>query len=222
MRAAALLAITFALSTLACGELPGELVGTYKLAMKLEENTCGNAAVNLLDGHRYAAELRSDDEYGYWRVPSQPPMRGSYERGKFRFENAVIVANEGADAGPRGCTLRQVDVLAGKLTDPPDAGNKESDDDDDDAGTLDASDDENDAGEDENENESDAGEDESDDSDPAPDKDEEAVALRGSHVFTVSAVTGTNCTTALTPRGAFEKLPCTVRYTVIGLDTKPF
>ena len=33
-----------ALSALACGELPGQVVGTYRITMKLEENSCGAGA----------------------------------------------------------------------------------------------------------------------------------------------------------------------------------
>jgi len=215
MRALVPLTALFASSLLACGELPGEIVGTYKIGMTIEENTCGEGAVNLLHGHRYAAELRSDGKRGYWRVPSAPPLEGEYDAPKFRFESSAIVANEGADAGPRGCTLRQVDVLTGEVSKLPDAGSEphaegdeedaeENDDEESYPDALDAGPDASDAGLDA---EQDAGDD---------------LALRGQHTFTISAVAGTDCTAAFAPRGRFEKLPCTLRYSVRGVDTKPF
>jgi hypothetical protein len=212
-----------ALSTLACGELPGEVVGTYRITMKLEENTCGAGAVNLLDGHRYAVELRSDDEYGYWRVPEQPPLRGSYEPPDFHFQNSGVVAYEGGDAGPRPCALQQVDLLTGQLTKLPDAGSEdaaESAEDEDDQ-ELDAGADELDTGVDE----LDAGngkdkDDELDAGDAAAENPK--IVLLGKHVFTVSAVGGTDCSPALPPRGRFDKLPCTLRYAISGVKIKPF
>jgi hypothetical protein len=176
MRALAPL-LLFTASVLACTELPGEVIGTYRVTMKLEENTCGTGAVNLLDGHRYAVELRSDAQYGYWRIPDQPLLQGSYDPPNFRFENSGLVAQVGAEAGPRGCALRQVDLLTGKLTKLPDAGSEDPD---------------------------------------------AAIVLRGEHTFTVSAAAGTDCASALPPVGPFDKLPCTVRYSVIGINIKPF
>lgn len=199
-----------AVSTVGCGELPGERVGTYKITMTLAENTCGATALHLLDGHRYSAELRQDARHGYWRVPSQPPLEGKYDPPGFRFESSGLVATEGPDAGPRGCALRQHDVLIGELSKLPetDAGMDAGDDTEDaDDETLDAGDEDSDSGP-EKDKEKDAGADEP--------------ALRGEHTFTITPVAGTDCRVALTPSGQFEKLPCTVRYTLEGVDTKAF
>jgi hypothetical protein len=46
--------------------------------------------------------------------------------------------------------------------------------------------------------------------------------LEGEHELTISAEPGGDCASALAPAGAFEKLPCTVRYSLAGEDTKPF
>jgi hypothetical protein len=194
--------------------------------MKLEENSCGAGAVNLLDGHRYAVELRSDGEYGYWRVPEQPPLRGSYQPPDFHFQNSGIVAYEGGDAGPRACTLQQVDLLTGKLTKLPDAGSPDAEaeanePEESNGETFDAGDEELDAGIEE----LDAGDGkDKNDSDAAADAASQnpKVVLVGEHVFTVSAVGGTDCSPALPPRGRFDKLPCTLRYAVSGVKIKPF
>ena len=199
-----------ALSTVGCGELPGERVGTYKITMTLVENTCGATALHLLDGHRYSAELRQDARHGYWRVPSQPPLEGKYDPPRFRFESSGLVATEGPDAGPRGCALRQHDVLTGELSKLPesdagtDAGEETEDTDD---ATPDAGDEDSDAGA-EKDKETDAGDD--------------VPAISGEHIFNITPVSGTDCRVALTPFGQFEKLPCSVRYTLEGVDTKSF
>jgi hypothetical protein len=218
MRALAPL-LLFTASVLACTELPGEVIGTYRVTMKLEENTCGTGAVNLLDGHRYAVELRSDAQYGYWRIPDQPLLQGSYDPPNFRFENSGLVAQVGAEAGPRGCALRQVDLLTGKLTKLPDAGSEDPDaaseepDDLVDAAGHDASDEDLDAG---------AAEESSDEDAQQDAATNDKIVLRGEHTFTVSAAAGTDCASALPPVGPFDKLPCTVRYSVIGINIKPF
>jgi hypothetical protein len=205
-----------ALLALACGELPGTAIGTYRITMKLEENTCGASAIHVLDGHRYSVQLRSDEKRGYWRIPSQPPLEGSYDAPRFSFENSGIVANEGPDAGPRGCSLRQIDRLTGELTssldggdaDSPDA--SENQDEDEDGGGIDAGD------------ELDAGLASDAQSDGTDGGDHRDSVLHGEHVFTISAVAGNDCRSALAPHGAFERLPCTVRYSFRGVPIKPF
>jgi hypothetical protein len=216
MRALSAIAALLGASLLGCGELPGEVVGTYRITMKLEENSCGPGAVNLLNGHRYAVELRSDAQHGYWRVPGQPPLQGSYDERKFRFENTGIVAHEDSDAGARACTLRQLDVLTGQLrgasAQDPDAGSDEAESDDEQA--LDAGDEAGDASVEKEQDDDDAGMDDAGTSAELP--------LHGEHTFTISAVAGTDCTSALAPRGSFAKLPCSVRYAIGGVKIKPF
>lgn len=208
MRAPLPLVALLGLTVLACAELPGEVVGTYRITMKLTENTCGPGAVNLLNGHRYAVELRDDGHHGYWRVPNQPPLQGKYEDRHFSFENTGIVAHEESDAGARGCTLRQVDVLTGTLrgASDEDASTDESSEPDEDGAS--------DAGAAKEQDDADAGTTDAGVADDLP--------LHGEHVFTISAVAGTDCTTALPPRGVFAALPCTVRYTLTGVKMKPF
>ncbi|HTV25508.1 MAG TPA: hypothetical protein VMG12_42725 [Polyangiaceae bacterium] len=196
---------------LGCGELPGTEVGTYRVTMKLEENTCGESAVHLLDGHRYSVQLRSDEKHGYWRIPGQPPLEGSYDAPRFSFESTGVVATEGPDAGPRGCALRQLDRLTGELTGLADAGNEEPADA---SEELDAQD------------ELDGGSElvlplDEDAQVEQHDTDDES-ALRGEHVFTISAVAGNDCRVALVPKGGFERLPCSVRYAIRGVPIKSF
>jgi hypothetical protein len=166
---------------LACGELPGEVVGTYRIRMTLEENSCGPHAVYRLDDKPYSAQLRSEGTRGYWRVPGQTPLRGKYDAPEFHFEYTSIVAQGDPDAGPRRCRLLQSERLTGSVT---------LEDGEADAGV-----------------ESDGG---------AP------AAIEGEHELDISAEPGSECETALAPKGAFEELPCKVRYTLRGAPTKAF
>lgn len=196
----------------ACSELPGEVLGTYKVTMTLEENTCGAGAVFTLDQRRYSVELRSDEHHGYWRIAGKTPIQGRYDAPDFAFEFSSIVANEGPDAGPNACRLQQHDTVTGKLRlDARDAGGDAGSDD---AETLDAAvdddypyDDTIDAGK-------------SGDKDAGTDANAELV---GEHVMTISGATGTDCrTAAFAPNGPFERLPCVVRYSLRGVPTKAF
>jgi hypothetical protein len=47
-------------------------------------------------------------------------------------------------------------------------------------------------------------------------------SLTATHVFTIDAKPGTDCSEALSPRGAFSALPCTVSYDLTGTPTKSF
>jgi hypothetical protein len=174
-----------------CGELPGEVVGTYRIRMKLEENSCGERAVYRLDNKPYSAQLRSEGSLGYWRVPGQTPLRGKYTAPEFHFEYSSIVAVGDVDAGPRRCRLLQSEVLGGsvRLDDPQQA---------------------------------DAGEPEGEEPEGEEPEGEEAAALEGEHTLTISAEPGSECASALAPAGAFEELPCKVRYTLRGERIKAF
>jgi len=168
-----------ALALFGCGELPGDVVGTYRISMKLEENACGEHAIYRLDTKRYSAQLRNEGTRGYWRVPGQVPLRGKYDAPEFRFEYSSIVALGDPDAGPRRCRLLQGEVLSGSVN-------------------LEAA---------ENEGDADA---------------EQPAALEGEHELTISGEPGSDCTSALAPAGAFEELPCKVRYTLRGEPIKAF
>jgi hypothetical protein len=79
--------------------LPGESVGTFTIDMKLEENSCGQGAVILTDGQRFAAELRVEDGRCYWRVPKQPMLEGKLdgENCRFTFSSVVASSEEGVE-----------------------------------------------------------------------------------------------------------------------------
>lgn len=179
----------------ACSELPGDVVGTYRISMKLEENACGSQAVYSMDGRQYSVELRSDGKHGYWRVPGKGPLRGSYEAPEFHFEFQSLVAQSAQDAGPARCRLLQHEVISGTVAV--------------DGGTADE-----DAGEAADE---DAGEELGEDAHAGPASD-----LTGEHALMISAEPGDDCREALAPAGAFEKLPCSVRYSLRGKHIKKF
>ena len=211
------LAALLALVAPACSELPGEILGTYKVTMALEENGCGAGAVFSLDKKRYAVELRAEAERGYWRIPGQTPIQGRYEAPDFAFEFHAVVATAGPDAGPNGCRLVQLDQVSGSLLSPDhetahDAGEE-----------TDAEDDAEDDAEVEAEDDAEASEDE-----PAQAADagvalDAGTVLEGEHLMTISAEPGTDCRRdALMPQGPFERLPCSVRYKLLGVPTKPF
>ncbi len=161
----------------------GDDIGTYRVTMKLEENTCGPSAVHVQDGQMYKVQLRADGARGYWRLPGQPSIEGRYDDGEFQFGFNSVAVQSPEDA-EIVCQILQDEVLTGRV-DISDA----------DAGV-----------------ERDAG--------ASADDDE---ALTGEHVLTLREAEGTDCSAALTSAGGgFEKLPCTVRYSLTGTPTKPF
>lgn len=105
---------------IACtNNLPGEPVGTYRVVMKLEQNTCGAQAIYTTDGKTYSVELREDDGRGYWHIADKPPVQGTLDAERnFKFTSSGIVGSEGPDAGPNGCRLIQDEVLSGSLRSP--------------------------------------------------------------------------------------------------------
>lgn len=193
-----------ALSLLAAGcvaEPTGEEVGTYQVTMALASNTCGAGAVILNDGHRYTAQLRAEGENGFWRIPGQTPLPGTYAEGRFEFAYNSVVARSAPDAGSF-CQLVQEEVLEGAVADSDDDAER-------DAGPTDAA----------------TAKSASDDSDE--EQDEKAFerperGLVGRHVFNIKAAAGTDCADALSPDGPFARLPCTVSYDLKGTDTKSF
>lgn len=179
---------------LACDpDLPGDAVGTFKVKVSLQDNGCGPGAVYTNDGRSYSVELREDAEKGrgYWHVPKQHPLTGSIEGETFTFSYDSVVASTPADAGVPGCTLTQTEVLTGTFV-RADAGA---------AAVEDASADARDAGDD-----GDAG---------------SAHDLEATHTLTISAAAGSSCASALTPRGRFTSLPCTVVYALTGSARGP-
>ena len=155
----------------------------------------------LQDGHRYTAQLRVDGEHGYWRVPDQKPLDGTFADGRFEFDYSSIVAKSPPDAGAF-CQLVQDDVLQGAVAPSlqTDAGL--------DAGAADAA--------------IAKSADDTDDDDENDDFERPEKGLVGRHVFNIKAAAGTDCTDALAPKGAFERLPCSVRYDLVGSDTESF
>ena len=186
--------------------LPGEVVGTYRVIMNLEENTCGESAVYLQDGREYSVEIRSDDPKGYWRLADSSPVQGWYEDDTFEFTFSSLVAASGRpDAGPMACRLQQDELLNVTLVTlaTPAAGAEAQADGGADGGT---------------ETQQDGGaEGIQGDAGPAETR------LMGEHVLTISAYAGTDCTEALQSEGGgFVQLPCSVRYSLSGTERDPF
>ena len=85
------------------------------LPLVADGKTAHGYAVHLLDGKRYSAQLRSEGERAYWRVPGQSPLPGKYEPPEFRFEYESLVARTQDDAGTPICRLVQSEVLTGRV-----------------------------------------------------------------------------------------------------------
>ncbi len=196
------------LCTVGCSnELPGQVVGTYLVTMKLEENTCGPNAVFLSDGRMYSAQLRADGATAYWRIADAKPLAGEYtDKGEFKFSFSSIVATSDPDAGGPVCQLLQTEVLSGKIQGstigndghdrPVDAGGN-------DGGPHDAG------------------------LDPglAPDSggsSDAPTTLSGTHELEISAAQGSDCRRAFPPHGPFTMLPCKVRYRLVGRERDEF
>jgi len=98
-------------------ELPGDVVGAYKIRMQLQENNCGNGVV--LNEDRYTAELRAGEPpRGFWRVPKSAAIEGRYEDGGFTFQVAETRDLGSADAGTSGCTIFREELLEGTVVRP--------------------------------------------------------------------------------------------------------
>jgi hypothetical protein len=95
--------------------LPGEVVGAYRLTMHVEQNSCGERGLPLPEGHKYSVELRADEPRGYWRIAGSPPIEGRYQRGEFEFAFAMTLDLGNLDAGTSGCLVRREERLSGRV-----------------------------------------------------------------------------------------------------------
>jgi hypothetical protein len=86
-------------------ELPGELVGAYRIDGALLENSCGSSAVPAADPLRFNVEIRKQNGSGFWLVSSPPGHLGSLaDDGDFSFQNQATY-----DVGPEA--RRPVELL---------------------------------------------------------------------------------------------------------------
>lgn len=68
-------------------ELPGELVGAYRIDGVLMENSCGSTALPAADPLRFDVEIRRQDGGGLWLVASPPGQPGTLaDNGDFSFQ----------------------------------------------------------------------------------------------------------------------------------------
>jgi hypothetical protein len=97
-------------------QLPGDTVGTFDIAMKLETNTCGQNAVYVTDGRHFAAQLRADEKGRvFWRVPMQSPLEGTRDGDTYTFTFSSPVATSAPDAGAF-CQLYQTAKIVAKVS----------------------------------------------------------------------------------------------------------
>ena len=186
--------------------LPGESLGTFEVAMKLEANTCGEGAVYTTDGQRLAVELRSDDSACYWRVPGQPMMEGKLDGTNCRFTVTTVVASDAEESNGSDQGLMVPDPTKPQVDAPQKAvcqliqtaeivttvsGTSASD-----AGVGDGG-----AG--------DAGA-------------QSGLTLEASYDLAISASSAQDCAAALIPEGPFRALPCSVSYSLSGGERESF
>ena len=185
--------------------LPGEPVGTYRVVMTLEKNTCGAQAVIVENGKAYSVELREDRGRGYWHVADHAPIQGTLdEKRNFVFTFSRIAASE-ADAGPNGCRIVQDDLLTGSLRAFSFADGGLTDGGLTDGGLTDGG-------------LTDAG---FADGGSAVESDG-LTTLVAEHVMQLSGYAGADCSRALKGNGGpFDVLPCEVRYTLSGTERDP-
>jgi len=97
-------------------ELPGELVGAYRINGALIENTCGSSAVPAADPLRFNVEIRKQDGSGLWLVTSPPGHLGSLaDDGDFSFQSQATY-DVGAQARRPVELLVEMDIE--RLADP--------------------------------------------------------------------------------------------------------
>jgi hypothetical protein len=162
--------------------VPGDPVGTFNITMSLDENGCGDGAVYITDGTKFAAELRTDGPTAYWRVPEQPMITGYDQDGEYKFKTRTLVDSSDADAGPLCQIIQTAELVAQVHAAASDAGVGDA--------SADAS----------------AG---------------AELVLEGVYTLTLEAAQGTDCSAAISPRGVFTSLPCTVKYAFDGSQRDP-
>ena len=175
---------------------PGTSVGTFRVVGSLVENTCG-PGFPVLDTVEFAVEVRDDHPVGYWRLPRQPLVTGSYDDGGFEFRRFASVVAWPADVDVVGCTLEQREVIRGNVTISEEG----------DAGTADAGvGDRTDAG------------------NAAGDGGAAATpTLTGEHVIDIVVARDQDCAALLDASdGKFDALPCRARYTLHGESMPSF
>jgi len=191
-------------------DLPGDVVGTFKISVALRQNDCGPSAVYTNDGRKYVVELREGPDLakqrGYWHVPKTHPLPGALSGDTFRFAYDALVASTPGDAGPGACALTQGEVLEGRFV-RADAGSADAGEAAGDAEPDDAGDEVGDA--------------ERDDSGTGSTDAALGHDLEATHTLTITPASGTSCASAIAPTGPFAKLPCTIVYDLTGTARGP-
>ena len=210
MRPSVVVPFVFIALTCAAGcepAYPGTALGTYDVVESLTENTCGSG-LPALSTVQLEVELRTDGVLGYWRLPRQAAITGSYRDSdgafEFRTVRAVVAWGADVDNGVLGCTIEQREVLRGTAvsTTASDASvDGSTSDAATDAALADAGALEGDAG-----NPTDAGATE------APE------LLVGEHTVEIVPTHGSDCGALLAASGGtFDALPCRARYALSGV-----
>ncbi len=113
-----LVLISFALIGCDQGDLPGDAVGTYRVAARLEENGCGPSTPASVSAE-FDVEIRREGETGFWIPQGQPPVTGVLDdRGIFLFQVAarLVVREEDPVLGLAACVLDRIDEVRGTVT----------------------------------------------------------------------------------------------------------
>lgn len=111
-------------------ELPGNLVGRYRVIGMLKGNTCGIAALPATDPLLFEVEIRKQAGMGIWAIPEKPFLSGKLTQdGEFIFrieesffvptspknpETMVLYDPEKA-ASVQECRIDQIEVIKGTI-----------------------------------------------------------------------------------------------------------
>lgn len=96
---------------------PGEALGTFHLAAKQTQNTCGAGALGSTAAWEFDVKLARDDEHVYWNSGGQIIVGTLAEDGEsFEIASDVVMDMRTADdAGKPACSVDRADGAKGKL-----------------------------------------------------------------------------------------------------------
>jgi hypothetical protein len=103
-------------------DVPGDLLGMYKVDALMEESSCGPGALGAPDHWSFDVKLSRDDSNIYWNNGDEA-LEGSLSSAIFSFTSEVSIPVREAKPGRPGCTLWRQDAARGTLV----AGADESD-----------------------------------------------------------------------------------------------
>jgi hypothetical protein len=97
-------------------KLPGDSLGTFRVAATLEESSCGTGALGSSDVWEFDVGLSRRDQNLYWLNGAEAiPGNIAPDGVSFAFDTRVAVEVEPAGKGRLGCTVWRSDQASGTL-----------------------------------------------------------------------------------------------------------